>query len=40
MTKQYSRTRTMVEGAIMLALASVLSMIPLYSLPHAAPSQW
>ncbi len=34
MTKQYSRTRTMVEGALMLALASVLSMIPLYSLPH------
>lgn len=34
MTKQYSRTRNLVEGALMIAMATVLSMIPLFQMPY------
>ncbi len=34
MKKAYSKTRTLVECALMIALATVLGFIPLYELPH------
>ncbi len=34
MNKPYSKTRTLVECALMIALATVLGFIPLYELPH------
>lgn len=34
MTKPYSRTRKLVEGALMIALSTVLSMIPLFKMPY------
>lgn len=34
MTKQYSRTRKLVEGALMIAMSTVLSMIPLFQMPY------
>lgn len=34
MTQTYSKTRVLVEGALMIALATVLSFIPLIELPH------
>lgn len=34
MTQTYSKTRVLVEGALMIALATVLSFIPFIELPH------
>ena len=34
MTKTYSKTRILVEGALMIALSSVLSMIQIPLMPH------
>lgn len=34
MSKTYSKTRTLVEGALMIALATVLSYITIFNLPH------
>ena len=34
MTKTYSKTRILVEGALMIALSTVLSMIQILSLIH------
>lgn len=34
MSTIYSRTRVMVEGALMIALATILSFIPIFELPH------
>lgn len=34
MATQYSRTRKLVEGALMIAMATVLSMIPLFQMPY------
>ena len=33
-TKTHAKTRTLVEGALMIALGTVLSYIPIYELPH------
>ena len=33
-TKTHARTRTLVEGALMIALSTVLSYFPIYELPH------
>ena len=38
MTKTYSKTRILVEGALMIALSTVLSMIQIPLMPHAVPS--
>ena len=34
MTKTYSKTRILVEGALMIALSTVLSMIQIPLMPH------
>ena len=34
MTTQFSKTRILVEGAMMIALSTILSMIPLFSMPY------
>ena len=34
MTARYSRTRKLVEGALMIAMSTVLSMIPLFKMPY------
>ncbi len=34
MTQTYSKTRVLVEGALMIALSTVLSFIPIMELPH------
>ena len=33
-TKTHAKTRTLVEGALMIALGTVLSYIPIFELPH------
>ena len=38
MTKTYSKTRILVECALMIAAGTVLSNIKIYELPTAAPS--
>ena len=41
MSKTYSKTRTLVECALMIALGTVLANIKIYSqCPSAAPSRW
>ena len=39
MSKTYSKTRTLVECALMIALGTVLANIKIYELPKAAPSR-
>ena len=39
MSKTYSKTRTLVECALMIALGTVLANIKIYSLATAAPSR-
>ena len=39
MTKTYSKTRILVEGALMIALSTVLSMIQIPLMPTAVPSR-
>ena len=33
-TKTHAKTRTLVEGALLIALGTVLSYIPIFELPH------
>ena len=40
MTKTYSKTRILVEGALMIALSTVLSMIQILSLIHICTTSW